>query len=73
MLLDEATTALDPSTEAAILRTLRKLRGEVTILAISHQTALRGVADVVYELDRAQIRSLGGTTRVREPLGLMRP
>ncbi|MEQ8356259.1 MAG: ABC transporter ATP-binding protein [Kiloniellaceae bacterium] len=48
LILDEATTALDPSTEAEICDMLVRLRGEVTILAISHQPALQRVADNVY-------------------------
>lgn len=50
MVLDEATTGLDTSTEAAILETLAGLRGKVTILAVSHQPALRDAADVTVEL-----------------------
>lgn len=56
LILDEATTALDPETEAAICRTLRGLREEVTILAISHQPALREVADQVYQVVDGQVR-----------------
>ena len=51
LVLDEATTALDPVTEAAICQTLVRLRGRVTILSISHQNAMREVADAVYELE----------------------
>lgn len=51
LVLDEATTALDPVTEAAICQTLANLRGRVTILSISHQHAMRTVADSVYELE----------------------
>ena len=69
LMLDEATTALDPVTEAAILKTLRKLSGEVTILAISHQEALRGVADVVYELKHDGIVGLEKPRPARGSLG----
>jgi ATP-binding cassette subfamily C protein len=55
LILDEATTALDPGTEAEITATLRKLAGDVTILAISHQAALRDVADIVYRIDRGGV------------------
>jgi ATP-binding cassette subfamily C protein len=50
LILDEATTALDPATEAAICATLRELRGKLTILAISHQPAILEVADRAYRL-----------------------
>ncbi len=48
LILDEPTTALDPATEAEICRMLRRLSGEVTVLAISHQAAVVEVANVVY-------------------------
>lgn len=55
LILDEATTALDPHTEAEITATLRKLAGRVTILAISHQAALRDAADIVYRIDKGGV------------------
>ena len=51
LILDEATTALDPKTEREILNTLKALSGDVTIVAISHQTAVREAADCVFQLD----------------------
>jgi len=48
LVLDEVTTALDPATEASICETLAALRGAVTILSISHQPAMREVADEAY-------------------------
>jgi ATP-binding cassette subfamily C protein len=50
LVLDEVTAALDPVTERAICATLREISGEVTIFAISHQPALREVADVSYSM-----------------------
>jgi ATP-binding cassette subfamily C protein len=50
LILDEATTALDPATEADICETLRALRGEVTMLAICHHGPLVDAADGVYEV-----------------------
>jgi ATP-binding cassette subfamily C protein len=50
LILDEATTALDPNTEKAICNTLRELRGSLTIIAISHQPAVLEVADRAYRL-----------------------
>ena len=51
LILDEATTALDPETEAGIVATVRRLAGTVTVLSISHQPAMRRAADIVYRLD----------------------
>jgi ATP-binding cassette subfamily C protein len=63
LILDEATTALDPVNEAAICETLRKLSGNITILAISHQPALMKVADQVYRLQNKTL------VAIEDPLG----
>jgi ATP-binding cassette, subfamily C, bacterial len=55
LILDEVTTALDPATEQAICNTLRGLAGSTTIVAISHQRALREVADRTYVLRHGRI------------------
>ena len=46
----EATSALDDLSEAAICRTLQRLKGRLTILAVSHRPALAEIADRVYRL-----------------------
>ena len=51
LILDEATSALDSASEADICETLRQLGGKLTILAISHQSALLNEADRAYRLD----------------------
>jgi ATP-binding cassette, subfamily C, bacterial len=58
LVLDEVTTALDPNTEAAICETLRELAGDVTVLSISHQPAMRRVAEVVYRVDHGRVTEL---------------
>ncbi len=50
LILDEATSALDDFSEAAICRTLQRLKGRLTILAVSHRPALAEIADRVYRL-----------------------
>jgi ATP-binding cassette, subfamily C, bacterial len=50
LILDEATTALDPKTEAEICELLHQLCGRTTIIAISHQPAIAEVADLVYKI-----------------------
>jgi ATP-binding cassette subfamily C protein len=64
LILDEATTALDPENEVAICNTLRELRGHLTILAISHQPAVLEVADQAYQLQNGaaiQLAEIGQT------------
>jgi ATP-binding cassette, subfamily C, bacterial len=55
LILDEVTTALDPETERAICNTLRQLKGSTTILAISHQPAVREAADIAYAVQNGQL------------------
>ena len=54
LILDEATTALDPETEAGIVATVQRLAGKVTVLSISHQPAMRRAADIVYRLEKGR-------------------
>jgi len=63
LILDEVTTALDPETEAAICETLKGLADSVTILAISHQPALREAADIVYRLEGGVVREIERVAR----------
>ena len=55
LILDEVTNSLDPQTEAAICRTLQGLRGELTILAISHQPAVVEAADRIYRIESGEV------------------
>jgi len=59
LILDEATSALDPASEADICRTLRELKGRLTILAITHQQALSAAADQVFRLSEGKIERVG--------------
>ncbi len=60
MILDEATTALDPKTEKEICATLVDLKGEITILAISHQSALLESADLAYRVQAGAVQLVKG-------------
>ena len=51
LVLDEATAALDPETEAGIVATVRQLAGKITVLSTSHQPAMQRAADFVYRLE----------------------
>jgi ATP-binding cassette subfamily C protein len=61
LILDEATTSLDPKTEAAICGTLQQLSGRITILAISHQPALLSIADQAYRIQDGEIMKIEAT------------
>ena len=56
LILDEATSALDRSSEMAICDTLKQLKGELTILAISHHNALVEEADIAFMLENGSVR-----------------
>jgi len=58
LILDEATASLDPVSETAICETVRKLRGAMTILAVTHQPALLHVADRVYRLEQGAVQQM---------------
>ena len=67
LILDEATTALDPSTEREICATLSLLKGDLTLLAISHQSALMETADRVYRVQGGAIDMVKGPDSVPAP------
>jgi ATP-binding cassette subfamily C protein len=70
LILDEATTALDPVTEAAICATLDTYRGRLTILAICHHGKLVELADRVYRVQDGSIAPEPPSQRVATlPLG----
>ncbi len=50
LVLDEATANLDSETEERIIRTLKKLKGRVTIIAVTHRDAMMRIADQVVAL-----------------------
>lgn len=57
LVFDEATTALDPETEAEIVENVKEIvrRTGVTVIAISHQPAWAAASDLVVHLARGQI------------------
>jgi len=61
LILDEATAALDPENEAAVWETVVKLRGKTTVVAISHQPALAGVADRIYRIENQMARRVSAS------------
>lgn len=58
LILDEATSALDAGAETLVLRTLERLRGRLTILAVTHRDQTRAAADLVLELEGGRVARL---------------
>ncbi len=61
LILDEATASLDRASELAVWDRIEKLRGDVTVLAVSHQTGVLDVADRIYRIEggRALVHPAG--------------
>lgn len=62
LVLDEATSALDADTEAGVVETIARLKGTMTIIAITHRPALLKAADRIVEVRHGQIHDSVVTT-----------
>ncbi|MDA9865284.1 ABC transporter ATP-binding protein/permease [bacterium] len=63
LILDEVTSALDPTSEQEIVQNIHSLSGKVTVIAITHRPAFVGIADRVYHLLDGKVSSVEkGTT-----------
>jgi ATP-binding cassette, subfamily C, bacterial len=58
IILDEVTSALDPKTEAEIVRNILELRGKYTIIAITHRPAWTAIADKLYRVDAGRVKEI---------------
>lgn len=59
LILDEATSAFDPATEAEILATIERITKERTVIFITHPMAHALRADVMYVLDKGSLVTSG--------------
>jgi ATP-binding cassette subfamily C protein len=64
LILDEATSGLDPATEARILERILGLREDLAVLLISHRPTAREIADHVVELEHGRIKSVAPASEV---------
>jgi ATP-binding cassette subfamily C protein len=59
LVVDEATANLDSETEAAVVDTLARLRGDKTIIVIAHRLSVLSDCDCVYLLRQGRIQTSG--------------
>jgi ATP-binding cassette subfamily C protein len=60
LVLDEATSALDVETEQRIAASIRKRRGAITVMSITHRLSSARYADQIVLLDRGEVVERGG-------------
>lgn len=66
LILDEATSSLDASTEATISRTIESLHGSTTVILIAHRLSTVRDADQVIYMSEGRILAIGKFDEVRK-------
>lgn len=69
LVLDEAASALDADTDAAVTRALELLKGKVTMIVISHRLSSVRMADYIYVLDKGRIVESGTWAELEDSKG----
>lgn len=64
IILDEATSNLDPDTEKIVMNAINSFEGKKTIIVIAHRLATIQDADIIYFLDKHQITGKGTHTEL---------
>ena len=57
LILDEATSNLDEEVESRLIQSLVALRGEMTVVAVTHRPALKRVADRIMEMSTGRVEA----------------
>lgn len=71
LILDEATSSLDADAQAAVVETVRHLKGTLTILVVAHQGLLIDAADRIYRLERGTVQAVDAPAKdgsARQPV-----
>ena len=55
LVMDEATAALDMETERAVIDSIRQVKGNKTLLMVTHHMSLANECDVVYKIENQKI------------------
>jgi ATP-binding cassette subfamily B protein len=70
LILDEATSAVDNETEAAIQRSMQKIAKDRTLIVIAHRLSTIVNADTIYVLDKGKISESGSHNELIEHNGI---
>jgi ABC-type multidrug transport system fused ATPase/permease subunit len=71
IVLDEATSGLDASSEAFISASLMKLQGQVTVMVIAHRLSTVQHAEVVFVIENGHITASGDFKNVRKTVPMV--
>jgi len=55
LILDEATSSLDPETTSEFMKSIKKLRNQITIIFVTHQHELLQDCDFIYKLKNKKL------------------
>jgi ATP-binding cassette subfamily C protein len=64
LILDEATSALDSESEEEILKVIRALRGQMTVIMIAHRLSTVRDCDAIFVLDKGRVTESGSWTEL---------
>ena len=53
--MDEATAALDMETEKAVIDSIRQVRGNQTMLMVTHHMSLANECDIIYKIENKKL------------------
>lgn len=66
LVLDEPTSALDPATEETIASSLSRMKGETTIVVVSHRLSTIKSADTIFVIDSGRLAATGSFAELTE-------
>ncbi|ELT46262.1 ATP-binding cassette domain-containing protein, partial [Brucella intermedia] len=72
LILDEATSAVDNETEAAIQRSLARMKGKRTVILVAHRLSTVVHADAIHVMEAGRVIQSGAHDELVERPGLYR-
>lgn len=64
IIMDEATSSLDNETEKEVINTIKRLKGNKTLIVIAHRLTTVEHCDVLYRLEKGHITAVGSFQEV---------